>query len=137
MLQNDIDDFIQGYKIAAMWSTNHIENEEDTCGTPFDQLEPAPEWSEEALKKIKEDCEAFCTDQESDLVDYMLERTYDPSHGPVMGHAGHDFWLTRSGHGAGFFDRGLDELGDRLTAACEPYGNVDLYLGDDGKMYLQ
>lgn len=45
---------------------------------------------------------------------------------------GHDFWLTRNGHGVGFWDRGLGELGDRLTAACEPYGEFTLYMGDDG-----
>jgi hypothetical protein len=136
MLQNDIDEFTLGYTTAAMWSSSHTEDEHDNEGTPFDQLDPEPEWSEEALKKIKDDCDKFCEEQESDLLDYMLELAYDPSHGTAIEHAGHDFWLTRCGHGAGFWDRGLDDLGDRLTAACEPYGNIDLYLGDDGKMYL-
>jgi len=136
MLQNDIDEFILGYKIAAMWSSSHMEDENDNCGTPFDQLDPEPEWSEEALKKIKEDCEVFCADQEMDLIDYVTERVCNLTEGSVIEHAGHDFWLTRCGHGAGFWDRGLGNLGDRLTKACEPYGNVDLYLGDDGKMYL-
>lgn len=39
------------------------------------------------------------------------------------------------GHGAGFWDRGLGEVGDALSKACEPYGSVDLYVGDDGKIY--
>jgi len=47
---------------------------------------------------------------------------------------GHDFWLTRNGHGAGFWDRGLAE-GDALTAAAKTFGNVDLYVGDDGLIY--
>jgi hypothetical protein len=51
------------------------------------------------------------------------------------GQVGHDFWLTRNGHGAGFWDRGMGERGDRLTAACKPYGGVDLYVGDDGAIY--
>ena len=131
MLQNDIDEFTHGYKVAALWSSTDMDSDE-----PLDQLDPEPEWSEEALKKIKEDCEKFCEEQESDLIDYMLERVYDPSHGPVIGHAGHDFWLTRCGHGVGFWDRDLDELGDRLTEACEPYGNLDPYVGDDGLLYL-
>lgn len=50
-------------------------------------------------------------------------------------HAGHDFWLNRCGHGAGFWDRGLGELGDRLSDAAKVYGNVDLYIGDDGLVY--
>ena len=136
MLQNDIEQFIQGYKVAAMWSSSHMEDEDDVDGTPFDQLEPAPEWSKEALKKIDKDCEQFCECQEMDLLDYMLERGCNLVDGTPIEHAGHDFWLTRCGHGAGFWDRGLGDLGQRLTKACEPYGNVDLYLGDDGKMYL-
>lgn len=51
------------------------------------------------------------------------------------GQVGHDFVLTRNGHGAGFWDRGLGEQGDRLTEACRPYGTFDLYVGDDGKLY--
>ena len=36
--------------------------------------------------------------------------------------AGHDFALTRNGHGTGFWDRGLGAIGDMLTDACKPYG---------------
>jgi hypothetical protein len=49
--------------------------------------------------------------------------------------AGHDFWLTRNGHGAGFWDRGLGDLGERLSKAAKVYGEVYLYPGDDGKVY--
>jgi hypothetical protein len=55
-------------------------------------------------------------------------------------HAGSDFWLTRVGHGAGFWDRGLGAHGDVLTAACghgTPYGNLDPVIGDDGLVYLE
>jgi hypothetical protein len=52
--------------------------------------------------------------------------------------AGHDFWLTRNHHGAGFWDRGeLDArgIGKRLTDHAHSYGGVDLYVGDDGRIY--
>jgi hypothetical protein len=48
---------------------------------------------------------------------------------------GHDFYLTRNGHGAGFWDRGLGKLGDELTAMADPFGSYELYIGDDGKLY--
>lgn len=47
----------------------------------------------------------------------------------------HDFWLTRCGHGAGFWDRGLGELGDWLTQQAKPYGEAALYVGDDGLLH--
>ena len=50
-----------------------------------------------------------------------------------------DLWLTRNGHGTGFWDRYTggrgDEIGDILTGIAESLGNVDLYVGDDGKVY--
>lgn len=53
----------------------------------------------------------------------------------VYDRAGHDFWLTRCGHGAGFWDRGLGDIGCKLTEAASVYGSVDLYIGDDGLIY--
>lgn len=54
---------------------------------------------------------------------------------------GHDLWLTMQGHGVGFWDRDALEnldgetgetLGEKLTAACEPYAhklNPEFYRG--------
>ena len=47
----------------------------------------------------------------------------------------YDFWLTRNGHGAGFWDGDWGEVGDKLTELCKPYGSVDVYVGDDGLIY--
>ena len=49
--------------------------------------------------------------------------------------AGGDFWQTRYRHGAGFWDRGMGELGELLTAAAHAYGTCDLYVGDDGQVH--
>ncbi len=50
--------------------------------------------------------------------------------------AGHDFWLTRCGHGAGFWDGDWPEpAASVLTEASKEFGNVDLYVGDDGQIY--
>jgi hypothetical protein len=50
--------------------------------------------------------------------------------------AGHDLWLTSNGHGAGYWDRGLGDIGDKLTKAAKENGSVDLYLSDDGLVRL-
>jgi hypothetical protein len=49
---------------------------------------------------------------------------------------GHDFLLTRNGHGCGFWDGDWpEEAGERLTAAAEKCGEFNLYVGDDGLLY--
>jgi len=48
---------------------------------------------------------------------------------------GHDFWLTRNGHGAGFWDRGFAR-GDDLTEAAKTFGPVDVVMDDDGMLYF-
>jgi hypothetical protein len=64
------------------------------------------------------------------------------SNGPVgkewsqYGMGGHDFWLTRNGHGCGFWDGDWDEPdATTLTDASNAMGGVDLYVGDDGVVY--
>lgn len=49
--------------------------------------------------------------------------------------AGQDFWLTRNGHGSGFWDGDWPKYGDMLTNLAEGYGQFDTYQGDDGLIY--
>lgn len=51
---------------------------------------------------------------------------------------GHDLWLTRNGHGAGFWDRGLPEpVGDVLTNAARSMGEQYVVVGDDDLLYIE
>ena len=59
------------------------------------------------------------------------------NHGCGMVQVGHDLWLTRNGHGAGFWDRGLGEIGDRLSEAARAMGEVHLWVDDDGKVHQE
>lgn len=46
---------------------------------------------------------------------------------------GHDIVLTANGHGAGFWDRGIGELGNRLTNAVRGYSfDAEFALDSDG-----
>jgi hypothetical protein len=49
--------------------------------------------------------------------------------------AGHDFYLTRNRHGAGFWDGGWGSYEDALTRWAKTFGTWELYRGDDGKIY--
>lgn len=67
----------------------------------------------------------------SELIDTAKETLSKYDDGSV----GHDFWLSRNGHGAGFFDRGNEDVWDELQDAAKKFKEVDLYLGDDGKIH--
>lgn len=92
-------------------------------GTSFDD---DGDLAPETLQAMRGDCGDFISRAGADLREYR-ERTGCTG--------GYDFWLTRNGHGAGFWDRDLDALGDRLTAIAEQMGGRDLYTGDDGLIY--
>ena len=51
---------------------------------------------------------------------------------------GHNLWLSRNGHGVGFWDRGFVH-GDFLHARAERMETCDIYLSDqiDGILYLE
>lgn len=125
----DVDEFTEHYLIAALWSSNDESTPQG--GEPFDQNYDLDDIAVETLRQAKEDCEAFQRDNAEDLASV-------PGTGrewSINAQNGHDFWLTRNGHGAGFWDRGYGELGRRLTDAAHVWGTVDLYVGDDGRIY--
>jgi len=119
----DLDAFTTAYLECALWSSTDESNEQG--GEPLDDNYGLDDISLEALQSAIDDCRSF---QESNADDLAESELSDEQ-------AGHDFWLTRNGHGAGFWDRGLGEVGDRLSKASKPYGSVDLYVGDDGQIH--
>lgn len=116
------EEFFQAFLVCALWSST--DNADESGGQPLDENYEIENIAPETLAKLRKDCENFC-ESEAEL----LEQAGDDAQN------GHDFWLTRNGHGAGFWDRGYGEVGKKLSAACEPYGSVDLYVGDDGKIH--
>ena len=84
------------------------------------------EWSAEGMAAMEKDAEMFFSKAEK-----LLQKT-----GGDPRQHGTDFWLTRNGHGAGFWDRGYGDLGDKLTAFAEKFGEQHVYKGDDGKAYV-
>lgn len=122
-----LNGIIRGYIGCMLWSTHGPEEGPYKCST-LDDLFDEDDLSPELVKQIREDCEDF---YESNLRDCSEFAAKTNGYGSV----GHDFWLTRNRHGAGFWDRGFGELGERLSDAARSYGTVDVYPCDDGKLY--
>ena len=123
--------FLDGYKTALKWSTSGDHN-----GVEVESLE-AFEFSHAMAGTIAHECAEFFLNNHADLVEAAAEYEENRT-GNATGweFAGHDFWLTRAGHGAGFWDGDLPkELGDRLTEAAGKAGNREPYIGDDGSIY--
>jgi hypothetical protein len=113
----NLDDFTRAYIECALWSSTEITQDGD-MGEPLDRNYGPEHLTLKTLKEMIADCRAF----QADNADCLMLSDLDPKQ------AGHDFWLTRNGHGAGFWDRGLGEVGDELTKAAKAYGSVDLYV---------
>ncbi|WP_435634332.1 hypothetical protein ACSC9U_18330 [Pseudomonas solani] len=120
--------FRAGYMEAALWSSadTHPETQEHVCLEDFEWA-PGEPWQREG------ECNDFLAYAGELVRAYVEQRQCPGFYGWEC--AGHDFWLTRNGHGAGYWDRGLGDLGDKLTAAAKTFGGVDLYLGDDELVY--
>ena len=110
-----LDEFTRSYVETALWSSTD------------DNEKPLDEYGinaiiDETMNVMIKDCEKFQSENFEDISSDLTR-------------AGHDFWLTRNGHGAGFWDGDWDdEIGKRLTTASETYGEFTLYVGDDGKI---
>lgn len=121
--------FLSAYVTCALWSSTGEDSE------PLDKEHDESDIAPVALFEMASDCADFRESNRALLARYVEELaanewSYDERQG-------HDFWLTRNGHGAGFWDRGLpDNLGDALTDAAKAYGSQDIYKGDDGKLYV-
>lgn len=116
--------FIDAYIKAALWSSTY--ETEDREDNPMDDGEH--KLAPEAKEQMEKDC--------ADFLAYCESINLNPfPDGESEEQSGHDFWLTRNRHGAGYWDRGL-ETGDELTAAADTFGSSDLYVGDDGFIYV-
>lgn len=111
-LPRDLDSMVRAYLECAEW-----------CGIVDDEQREAfelslPTWSDESIARAQEDCAAF------------LELAGDDAANLDSAQIGHDFWLTRNRHGAGFWDRGLGAAGERLTKWAHSFGELYIYFDE-------
>lgn len=135
---HNLDDFTRHYIIAALsfsYDTARAEGFNDDV--TLDQNYGIEDIAPETMERIKQDCAQFQEQNQSLLQQaYPLYKPHPDAPRPECA-AGHDFWLTRNHHGAGFWDRGFPPaLGQALTSQAHLYGECDIYVGDDDKLYI-
>lgn len=116
---SDRIDFIDAYVEAALWSST------DDDGEPLDKNYDAEDIDNDTAARMEKDA--------ADFYDVNEELLFEDGNSAADG--GHNFWLTRNGHGAGFWDGDYPEEGDNLTDNAKNWGEYDLYVGDDGTLY--
>ena len=108
-----MDIFTKAYLECALWSS--IDDNDD----PFDKNYSIEDIAPEDVKKMEADCAKFQAENHV-----------------TSEQAGHDFWLTRQHHGAGFWDGDWPEpQAAQLTEASHQFKETYLYVGDDGLIH--
>ena len=145
-----LQSFTDAYIEAALWSSQYgEEGEEKNMDDGEHDIAP------ETLAKMEADCKAFygtcsnlltegaCFRSAQGVKSHSFASLRSDSHSNrgsgryhVDEQAGHDFWLTRNGHGAGFWDGDwIEPAATILDKTSKHFGNVDLYVGDDRLIY--
>lgn len=120
-MATNLDEFTRGYLECALWTSDPEPRSGEWCESDRWNIEAI---HADSLRQAIEECADF---QQANRAD--LDEVSDTFHATDSQH-GHDFYLTRCGHGAGFWDRGYGPLGDKLSKAAKVYGNVDV-MGPD------
>lgn len=120
-------DFIAAYLECAAWSSINYETE-NTEDENYDENFEGFDFSERAKFKAAKICLQFIKDNKTLLIEYAEKQGNEQW--SAFSLAGHDLWLTSQGHGAGFWDRGLGELGDKLSTASGD-STLNLWLNAD------
>ena len=119
-------DMVRAYVNCAIWCGHYYESEDDEReginAIPMDEVYLEDDCAFSTWKRAVSDCREF------------IEASAHITHDWDASQFGHDFYLTRCGHGAGFWDRGKGAAGKQLTELCRPYDSADLF-ADDGRLY--
>lgn len=126
---NPLKDFTKAYITTLLWSST------DDDGEYLDTRYSMEDLDSSAIAEIVDECREFFEDNnfywtscESPSDEYNIHEL-----------AGHDFALTRNGHGNGFWCRSEvygKEHADYLTDESHSFGECNLYVGDDAKLYI-
>jgi len=125
------DDFARkimlGYLEAALWT------EEERLGQEYEDLDfNVHNFTEDAEIDVYEDIKKFISGLSEKTITFLK------SDGIVPSQIGHDLWLTRNGHGAGFWDRGLDEeITKDIMDSVKNLKELNLTVGDDGRFMFE
>lgn len=108
----DIEKILTAYLVCALWCENKDDKSISDVGISTQIM---------ARKDIKT----------------FVEKTGDLLKDIDEEQIGHDFWLTRNHHGAGFWDRDLGEVGDQLTTIAQEFKELNVWESECNVIYFE
>lgn len=124
------DDYLRTFTLAYVWEAASFASDED--GESLDRS--GDDFAPEARAAMDADCKAFVDANRAELAAVMAEIP--------ASQCGELFYLNRCGHGVGFWSETHKKTShvkvalERLAAAARKAGEVNVYVGDDGQLYV-
>lgn len=143
----NVDEVIREYLACAVWS------ECDADGGNLTDRFDADDFSQDSRERAAKDVAAFLSaaseainalqmaielGASEDLADADETTGSLTTEYGLSSDLGYNLWLSRNGHGAGFFDRDHipEAIRDALQEAAEALGTCDVIEGDDSQLHL-
>ena len=140
--KSDFPEFFQAYLTSALWSSTISDKDDETDeptdkdGDPFDNHFTPEDFTDEALETLRAHAFSFWSrmwfyidHEKAPASSYTAPRNTTQ--------AGHDFWLTQNGHGAGFWDGDWPTYGEQLTKLAKYYPEINLHITPENQVGLE
>lgn len=114
-------EFVDAYLAAALWASAAKDEEQ------LDAKYTIEDFTQEAVDRAVQDSNDFIRQNR-----LLLNQA-----SPNKVQHGHDFFLTRNLHGAGFRDHDYGPIGDRLANAAHAFGPINAYADTDEKVRFE
>jgi len=134
----DFPEFFQAYLIAALWSSvisDDATEHPNKDGDPFDAHFSTDDITAEALETLRAHAFSFWSRMWFYIDHEKGKPGFSGDHNATQ--AGHDFWLTQNGHGAGFWDGDWPTYGDQFTKLAKCYPEVHLYVTPENQVGIE
>lgn len=116
------DSFLSDIQLGYRWAIEELNNLTDSNHPHYQAEHEDAQFSDEA----EESMDKLCADFYSENIELINEAQMDPRD------VGYNLYLSAAQSGSGFCDRGLGELGDKLTRAAEKMPSFDVYVSYTG-----
>ena len=119
--------FLDQYLGTALWSSSYLDENDEM--QDMDREFSIDDFAQDAIELATKDCEKFIG-----LVPTKFLIDLDDDE---ITQIAHDFWLTRNGHGAGFWDGDYEPETEKvLMEAVKEFKECNVCIGDDKLLYL-